>query len=248
MKENYNYSTPSVSYTTAMDLLAGKLAIHARSTGKNADRALNDALVHARDAAHASAYSRLLSACGRDAALNHSEDIAQTVAVRLFDGKVRARIISNLPKLKSAEDRKRWFGKVIAFTSFSAMRSGMRGPKFISLDDRDERSPGRSISDFVDMLSAPQSLLPDQALSMLETIEGMLGDLNAHWQSTKSATSVTDWSPADEIIGKADETDRPDEERLSKRTRQRRQQEAEDIAREWRKRLDGPQAGEGPGL
>lgn len=236
MKEKYNRSTPSVSYTTAMDLLARKLAIHSRASGKHADRALDEALVHARDAAHAGAYSRLLATSGRDTALNHSEDIAQSVAVHLFDGRVRARILSNLPKLKSAEDRKRWFGKVIANRCNEAMGKGMRGPRFVSIDASD-----RTIADYIDSISAPQSLLPDQVVARLENIKGMLAEQERHWRSSKSAKAVTDWSPADEIIGKADEGDRPSEEVLSKRTRQRRQQEADEIARKWRQRLDdGP--------
>ena len=245
MKESYNKSVPSVSYNTAMDMLARKLEIHSGASGKDAIRAFDEALVHARDAAHASVYSKLLATCGRSTALQVSEDIAQSVAVRLFDGRVRARIASNLPKLKTAGDRRRWFGKVIYFTSCTAMRDGMRGPRFVSLDERDENGAWK-LADFVDAISH-STLLPSQSVATREALEGMLAELAAKWQSTKSSRKVAGWSPADEIIGLADVSDRPSKEVIAKRTRERRQEEAGDIANRWRKRFEDPDMN-GPSL
>jgi hypothetical protein len=247
MKEIYNKSVPSVSYSTAMDLLAGKLAIHSRSTGKNAARAFDDALVHARDAAHATVFNKLAASCSYDKALQDAEDIAQSVALRLFDCRVRARIVSNLPRLKTANDRKCWFGKVIAYTTCSAMREAMRGPKCVSIDVRDETTRKWKVADYIDVMSASY-LQPGDKIAMWESVKGMLEELRDKWQSTKTSLQVKDWSPECEIIGMADLGDRPKEDVLSKRTRERRQEEAGDIAEKWVKRMKRIDSNEGPSL
>jgi hypothetical protein len=230
MKEKYNKSTPSVSYNTAMNLLAGKLAIHSRSTGKNADRAFNDALMHARDAAHASAFRKLASACSFDKALQEAEDIAQSVAVRLFDGKVRARLISRLPDLTTEACRKRYFGKVICYAINGVMRSNLRGPRFISIDSHDGIEAGWKLAEFADEIAAT-SPMPSELVEKLDGFKHALKPVVADWNASKAAAKVQsrakvkDWSPVGELLGRFDASDRPDPKILTKRTRQRRQNE-----------------------
>jgi len=126
---------------------------------------------------------------------------------------------------------------LIAYTSSGAQRDGLKGPKFVSMDDQDEVTGAWKLADFVDAISADSSLRPDKAAANRESYQAMLDELAAKWQSSKSSRKVTDWSPADEIIGKADENDRPSEKQLPKRTRQRRQEEANDIVRKWLPRI-----------
>lgn len=220
-----------------MDLLARKLDIHSRAIGKNAERAFDDALVHARDAAHASIYNKLLALCGSGKALQEAEDIAQSVAVRLFDGKVRARLIGRLPSLTTPSARKRFFGKVIGFSIHDVTRKNLRGPKFIPIETREGEEAEWKLMDYIDKIAA-QGLMPNELAEIFDGLATRLDEGEDHWVSSKAAAKVKadcgkNWSPVKEVIGLCDETDRPNEKVLPETSRRRVSTQSLTGAREY---------------
>lgn len=220
---NYNKSIPSVSYTAAMKELVRLIGIYRRSTGKVADRAYDDAIVQARHAAHANAYSRLRSAGVPDAA-GKSEDIAQTVVLKLLSGMLAGKLRLAACRCVSSASISGLFGKVIRWRILDAMRSELRGPRFASSVihwDEDAK-----LIDLIDSYEAPGPL-PSQIVATLDSVRSILETSHSTWDSSKHAVKVKacahvkEWSPMGEVLGKFDQSDRPSEEILPKRTRQR---------------------------
>ncbi len=237
MNNTYNKSVPSVSYTTAMNLLAGKLAIHSRSTGKNATRAFDDALVHARDAAHATVFNKLAALCSYGKALQEAEDVAQTVAVKLFDGAVKARLLGYLPGLTTASRRRSFFGKVIKCAIIDVSRKNLREPKFVPLETRVGKDAEWKFIDYIDKLAA-KGLMPDELTAMFDGLAPRLEEGEAHWKSSQAADNVNavmanNWSPVKEALGLCDKTDRPDEQVLPDTSRRRANTHSLTAAREY---------------
>lgn len=231
-KTTYCKSIPSISYTTAMSELVRLIGIYRRSTGKAADRAYDDAIVQARHAAHANAYSRLRGAGVPDAAAK-SEDIAQTVVLKMLSGllagKLRVAAIRVSPANISG-----LFGRVIRWRIMDAMRSELRGPRFVS--SLAQGAEEDKLIDLIESFEAP-CLMPSETMATLESLRSRLEPEQAAWDSSKHAAKVrarahvSDWSPVGEVLGRFDESDRPHKKILPIRTRQRSLKEARDSLR-----------------
>lgn len=222
MREKYNRSIPSVSYSAAMSELVRLIGIYRRSTGKAADRAYDDAIVQARHAAHANAYWRLHGAGVPDAAAK-SEDIAQTVVLKMLSGLLAGKLRVAASRVSPAQISG-LFGKVIRWRILDAMRSELSGLRFVSSmvhGDEDDK-----LIDLIESFEAP-GLMPSEMMGALENLRSRLDPKQAAWDSSKHAAKVrahahvSDWSPVGEVLGKFDESDRPDKKILPARTRQR---------------------------
>jgi hypothetical protein len=228
-KATYCKSIPSVSYSAAMSELVRLIGIYRRSTGKAAERAYDDAIVQARHAAHANAYWRLHGVGVPDAA-GKSEDIAQTVVLKMLSGLLAGKLrvaASRVPTAKISG----LFGKVIRWRIIDAMRSELRGPRFVpSVAQGDE--DGKLI-DLIESYAAPGPM-PSETVAALESYRSRLEPKQAAWDSSKHAAKVRvrarvrKWSPVGEALGRFDESDRPDVRILTKRTRQRWVKDAND--------------------
>ena len=235
MKNKYKYNIPH--YKTEMNALVGKLAPLPTTDAKVADQALDEALVHARNVAHASAYTKLHDHLGLDCARNDAEDISQSVMAGLLTPKSRATLIKNVSKSTNVEDRKRLFGTTIKRRIVSEMRRRARKMQYRSLDELMAHQDSDQGVAMIDTIT-DKHFIPSQTVAQIDRINDMVQKIDNKWQSTNASRKVHDWSPTQEILGFADRRDRPSEEVVPNSTLQGHKSAAIKVVERYRKRQE----------
>jgi len=166
---------------------------------------LEEAVVHGREAARLRAYRRLSkSHSGPHIAINHSDDLAQDVALAYWT-KIN-KLAEKLGGIEDPKGRLRFLTNVNINLVASAIRHNLRGPKIVQMEDADalehcmESQPGC----WTVAASSPDVFIRD-----FEQLQTALESSERLWKRNKACSKAGGWAPWLEMTGHTDVTDRP---------------------------------------